>query len=274
MADMFELDGSGNIVPTGEADPLDIFHELVDGNIVPRANPTSPPAATPDVMYTDQGDGTGFNLSIDGYSELTHTAWYRLVTEDTYALINSWTGDVTDYDVVVAVGQYFVKVESALDGGGVSTVIILAKASGSDSEGVLTQLANEVANQLELTVFSQDVRILQKYPPLKDIYKQRTMTLVVTPRSVESEIDTREDSERIYQVDVTVVQAVARTKVVDVDQISKISEEVVTLLERKQLIAEPKVDWKRVEEFPFEASEGIRWRVVEKTLTLSYVRYA
>lgn len=278
MSNMFEYDGIGNLMPTTEIDPLDIFHELdIYDDIMPRLDPTSPPAATPTVTTVDAGDGTGFYLSIDGYDELHHIAYIKSASvADTgaYVYIGEWDGDVTNYLVDVEPGTYFVKVESSLDGGGVSTVVELAYATDSDGEGLLTQLANAIAAELSITAFSVDVTVVQEYPPLRDIVEQRTMHMIVSPRSVSSVLDSRQDSERIYTVDVTLAIGTDRVADVDVDPISKVSEEVHTALERKTLISDPVLDWMRIDQGEFVPDEGVRYRVTSRTLTLSYIRYS
>jgi len=139
------------------------------------------------------------------------------------------------------------------------------------AESNLSQLIDAVYDTLAGATFSETVTVVRKYPPPFDVWKMRTMHIYVTGRDDPVEMDTRQDDKLNYEIDISVWHAKDSQEDVDLDPLSKVVEELRPLFRKVDLI--DGIGWIDYDVSPYQEDEGIRFRLLGKTLTLTYETY-
>lgn len=87
----------------------------------------------PTITWSDQEDGTGLTVSVDGDAGATNALYYKRITDENWTLATSAVGDIANFDLACATGQWLLLATSTT-AGGINCVTQLASASNSDEE--------------------------------------------------------------------------------------------------------------------------------------------
>lgn len=136
---------------------------------------------------------------------------------------------------------------------------------------LITQVADAVVAELDVTTFSQPITAIRSYLPRVELADLKTLKVTVVPSSVTVAAASRSQTQRDVAIDVAVQKKLGQEQNVSLDPLLALAEEVAEHFRAKRLDSFPGALCVKTEFKPIYAPEHIeQLRTFTSVLTLTF----